>query len=92
MSNLLSLLSCATGKSVAELVPAYEDKMYGHLKGDVADAVVALLEPIQTKFHQYRADTEFLEQVMRNGAEKASARANKVLASVYEAVGFIPRP
>jgi tryptophanyl-tRNA synthetase len=92
VSNLLSLLSCATGKSVAELVPLYEDKMYGHLKGDVADAVVALLEPIQTKFHQYRADTEFLEQVMRNGAEKASARANKVLASVYEAVGFIPRP
>ncbi|WP_019029582.1 tryptophan--tRNA ligase [Colwellia piezophila] len=92
VSNLLSLLSCATGQSIADLVPAYEDKMYGHLKGDVADAVVALLEPIQTKYYQYREDQTFLEQVMRSGADKASARASKVLSSVYDAVGFIARP
>ncbi|KGJ89719.1 tryptophan--tRNA ligase [Colwellia psychrerythraea] len=92
VSNLLSLLSCATGKSIADLVPDYEDKMYGHLKGDVANAVVELLEPIQAKYHEYRADQEYLEEVMRKGAEKASARASKVLALVYEAVGFIPRP
>ncbi|RHW77914.1 tryptophan--tRNA ligase [Colwellia sp. RSH04] len=92
VSNLLSLLSCATGRTVADLVPEYEDKMYGHLKGDVAEAVVSLLEPIQTKFHQYREDQVFLEQVMKNGAEKASAHASQVLASVYEAIGFIPRP
>ena len=92
VSNLLSLLSCATGQSIADLVPTYEDKMYGHLKGDVANAVVALLEPIQSKYHEYRQDQAYLEQVMRNGAEKASARASKVLSSVYDAVGFIPRP
>jgi tryptophanyl-tRNA synthetase len=92
VSNLLSLLSCATGKPVADLVPDYEDKMYGHLKGDVANAVVELLEPIQAKFHEYRQDQAFLEEVMRKGAEKASMRASKVLAKVYEAVGFIPRP
>jgi len=92
VSNLLSLLSCATGKSIDDLVPSYQDKMYGHLKGDVANAVVELLTPIQTKFHQYRADQAFLDEVMRNGAEKASLRANKVLSKVYEAVGFIPRP
>jgi tryptophanyl-tRNA synthetase len=66
--------------------------MYGHLKGDVADAVVALLEPIQTKYHQYREDHAFLEQVMRNGADKASERASSIITSVYDAVGFIPRP
>lgn len=92
VSNLLSLLSCATGKSVESLVPTYEDKMYGHLKGDVAEAVIAMLEPIQTKYHQYREDQSYLEQVMKSGAEKASARASKVLTSVYDAVGFIPRP
>ena len=66
--------------------------MYGHLKGDVANAVVELLEPIQAKFHEYRQDQAFLDEVMRKGAEKASARARKVLSSVYDAVGFIPRP
>ncbi len=92
VSNLLSLLSCATGTPIADLVPAYEGKMYGHLKVDVADAVIAMLEPIQTKYHQYRNDNAFLNSVMQQGAEKASLRASKVLASVYDAVGFIPRP
>ena len=92
VSNLLSLLSCATGKSIDELVPQYEDKMYGHLKGDVASAIVELLTPIQEKYHQYRNDQAYLNEVMRKGAEKASARASKVLADVYKAVGFIPRP
>jgi len=92
VSNLLSLLSCATGKTIADLVPEYEDKMYGHLKGDVADAVVALLEPIQARYQEYRCDDIYLEQVMRNGATKASKKASTVLASVYDAVGFIARP
>ena len=92
VSNLLSLLSCATNQPIAQLVPQYEDKMYGHLKGDVADAVVAMLEPIQEKFHQFRNDQAFLNQVMHKGAEQASERANKVLTSVYDAIGFIARP
>lgn len=92
VSNLLSLLSCTTGQSIESLVPQYEDKMYGHLKGDVADAVVALLEPIQEKYHQYRNDQAFLDQVMRQGADKASERASSVLAKVYDSIGFIAKP
>jgi len=92
VSNLLSLLSCCTGQTVEQLVPQYEDKMYGHLKGDVAEAVVALLEPIQARYHQYRNDPAFLDSVMKAGAEKASIHAQKVIASVYDAVGFIAKP
>jgi len=92
VSNLLSLLSSVTGNSIESLVPQYEDKMYGHLKGDVAEAVVALLEPIQERYHQYREDQEFLNKVMRDGADKASERASKILTSVYDAVGFIAKP
>ena len=92
VSNLLSILSCVTGKSVESLVPEYEDKMYGHLKGDVADAVVAMIEPIQERYAQYRNDQAFLNEVMKNGAEKASARADAVVDKVYKAVGFIAKP
>jgi tryptophanyl-tRNA synthetase len=92
VSNLLSLLSCCTGETVEQLVPKYEDKMYGHLKGDVANAVVALLEPIQQRYHEIRNDQAYLDSVMKAGAEKASARASKILAKVYDGVGFIPRP
>ena len=92
VSNLLTLLSLATGKSIKELEPEYTDKMYGHLKGDVADAVVTLLEPIQARYAEIRADRAYLDDVMRQGAEKASARAAETLAKVYKAVGFIPKP
>ncbi|MCF2858887.1 tryptophan--tRNA ligase [Pseudoalteromonas sp. SMS1] len=92
VSNLLTLLSVATGRSVEALVPEYEDKMYGHLKKDTAAAVVEMLTPIQSRFQEIRADQTLLENIMRSGAEKASERAEKTLKSVFDAVGFIPRP
>ncbi|WP_039989971.1 tryptophan--tRNA ligase [Paraglaciecola arctica] len=92
VSNLLSLLSCATGSSIESLVPSYEDKMYGHLKSDVADAIVALIEPIQQKYHALRDDQTELNKIMREGSEKASQRAAITLDKAYEAVGFVKRP
>jgi len=91
VSNLLSLLSCATGTSIETLVPSYEDKMYGHLKSDVADAIVALIEPIQDKYHTLRDDQTELNRIMREGSERASQRAAITLAKAYEAVGFVKR-
>lgn len=92
VSNLLSLLSCATGQSIADLVPAYEDKMYGHLKTDVADAIVAMLEPIQAKFTELRQDQTELDRIMAVGAEKAQVRAQQTINKVYEAIGFVTSP
>jgi len=92
ISNLLSLLSCATGTSIETIVPSYEGKMYGHLKSDVADAIVALIEPIQGKYHALRDDQTELNRIMREGSEKASQRAAVTLAKAYEAVGFVKRP
>ena len=89
VSNLLTLLSVATKRPVADLVPEYEDKMYGHLKKDTADAVVAMIEPIQARYHELRADETELQRIMRIGADKASERAAPTLAKAYEAVGFI---
>jgi tryptophanyl-tRNA synthetase len=89
VSNLLTLLSIATGKSIDALVPEYEDKMYGHLKKDTAEAVVAMIEPIQQKFHAIREDRTELERIMRAGSEKASERAQKTLKAAYDAVGFV---
>tara|TARA_B100002003_G_scaffold240806_1_gene261755 strand:- start:91 stop:1098 length:1008 start_codon:yes stop_codon:yes gene_type:complete len=92
VSNLLTLLSLATNKSIDSLVPEYEDKMYGHLKGDVAEAVVALIEPIQEKYKALRDDRAYLDEVMKSGAEKASAKAAVTLEKVYDTIGFIKKP
>lgn len=92
VSNLLSILSAATGRAIADLVPEYEDKMYGHLKGDTAEAVVAMLEPIQTRYHELRNNRDYLNQVMAKGADAASAHAAETLRKVYDVIGFVPRP
>ncbi len=92
VSNLLTLLSVATKRSVADLVPEYEDKMYGHLKKDTADAVVAMIEPIQARYHALREDEAELNRIMRIGADKASEQAAVTLAKAYDAVGFIAKP
>lgn len=89
VSNLLTLLSGATGRSIVDMVPEYEGKMYGHLKGDVADAVVAMLEPIQQRYHELREDRAALDDIMRNGADKARESAAATLAQVYDTVGFV---
>ncbi|UIP28185.1 tryptophan--tRNA ligase [Photobacterium sp. TLY01] len=92
VSNLMGIMSGVTGKSLADIEAEYSDKMYGHLKKDTAEAVVAMLEPLQARYHAYREDRAFLDQVMKTGAEKASARAAEVLKKVYQAVGFVGRP
>ena len=89
VANLLSILSGVTGRTVAELETEYEGKMYGHLKTDVADAVVALLEPLQQRFKEIRADQNLMHQVLHQGAEQARHRAAQTLRNVYDAVGFV---
>ncbi|TKB49142.1 tryptophan--tRNA ligase [Ferrimonas aestuarii] len=88
VSNLLSIMSGATGKSFEELEAEFEGKMYGHLKGATAEAVVAMLEPLQERYNTIRNDQEYLEKVMREGAERARAKAQATLKQVYEAIGF----
>lgn len=89
VANLLSILSGVTGKPVDALVAEYEGKMYGHLKTDVADAVIALLEPVQRRFNELRKDQCTLNQVMKDGSFKARERAAATLRQVNEAVGFV---
>ncbi|WP_432413580.1 tryptophan--tRNA ligase [Pantoea allii] len=92
VSNLLDILSGVTDKPVAELEQEFEGKMYGHLKGAVADAVSGMLTDLQERYHRFRNDEALLEQVMREGAQKARAQAQETLKKVYAAVGFVSQP
>lgn len=92
VSNLLDILSGVTGQSIAELEQAFEGKMYGHLKGAVADAVSDMLSSLQERYHNYRNDEELLNRIMKEGADKASQQAKQTLDKVYQAIGFVARP
>lgn len=93
ISNLMGLYSAATGMSFAEIEAEFAGvEMYGPFKKRVGEAVVAMLEPVQSEYHRIRQDRAYLDTVMKEGAEKASARAAVTLKKAYEAVGFVARP
>ena len=89
VSNLLDLMSSVTNIPISQLEQHFEGKMYGHLKGEVADAVVAFLEPVQKKYAELRANEDYLLQVFRKGADKARIRASQTLKEVQKTIGFI---
>ncbi|MCL1067564.1 tryptophan--tRNA ligase [Shewanella olleyana] len=89
VSNLLSLMSGCNGQSIGSIEKDFEGKMYGHLKVATGEAVVEMLEPLQERFHKFRADEEYLDSVFKAGAEKAKVRAEATIKKVYEKIGMI---
>jgi len=90
VSNLLAILAATTGKTVAALEVEFEGKQYGAFKGAVADAVVECLKPVQAKYAELREDRAGLQAVLKDGAERASVRANATLKRVHDVLGLIP--
>ncbi|MCT4661704.1 MAG: tryptophan--tRNA ligase [Tissierellales bacterium] len=91
IKNLLTIFSVMTGEKIEDIVKRYEGKGYGDFKADLAEAIVAHLHPIQTKFKELMDDKAYLEEVYADGAAKASKIAYKTLSKVYKKVGLVPR-
>lgn len=91
VSNLLGIFAAVTGKSMESIETEFAGKGYGDLKGAVADAVVALTEPMQARTKELLSDSAELDRLLALGAEKASEIAEQTLADVYQKLGFIPR-
>ncbi len=91
VSNLLTIQSALTGKTIPEIEASYQGKMYGHLKVETAEIVVQAIAPIRNETDRLMADTRHLEAIMAKGAEKARERAEVTLTRVYDRLGFVKR-
>ncbi len=90
VSNLLTIHSTLSGRTIAELETEYEGKMYGALKTDLADIMVDFVTPFRTRTQEYLDDPETLDSILAKGAEKARAVAAETLAATFDRVGFLP--
>ena len=89
ISNLIEIMTVATGESIAEVEKRYEGGAgYGQFKSDVGDAVVELLAPIQARYHGLRDDPAELERMLAIGAAKAREASAPTLAKMYDRMGF----
>lgn len=91
ISNLLTIYSAFAGCTVQEAEKEFEGTGYGVFKPRIADAVIAVLEPIQKEQKRLLADKAYLNTVLAEGAEKAYYRARRTLTKVYKKLGFVPR-
>jgi tryptophanyl-tRNA synthetase len=89
ITNLIDIMSVATGSTPEEIEARYDGKGYGAFKQDAAEAVVALLDPIRLRYGELRGDPGTLQSNLAKGAAKAEAIAAETLALAYERVGFV---
>ena len=92
VTNLLTIMSACTGRSLDVLQSEFSGKGYGDFKKAVADAVVATLDPVRLRYDDLIKDREALNKVFKAGAEQAQAVAFKTLSKVNRKVGFVERP
>jgi tryptophanyl-tRNA synthetase len=91
VSNLLTMNAVCTSRTVPDVVAAFEGKQYGHLKLETAEAVIALLGPVRDRALKLAQERSEIEKILRQGADRARARAERKRASVYERMGLLPR-
>ena len=91
ITNLLNIYTLCSGVSMSDAEKQFEGKGYGVFKDAVADAVIAVIEPIQREQKRLIADKAYLDSVLKQGAEQAGYLAQKTLAKVYRKIGLIPR-
>src|SRR2546421_486810 len=89
ISNLLEIMSVATGEPISELEGRYDGSGYGQFKQDVGEAVVQLLVPIQERYQKLRADEGELRKLLARGADKAREVSAPTLEQMYERMGFV---
>jgi tryptophanyl-tRNA synthetase len=88
ITNLVDIMSVATGRDPADIEREFEGQGYGRFKGAVADAVIALVEPIQSRYSELRSDQAELERLLAKGARKAIEASRPTLDEMYERMGF----
>ena len=89
ISNLLTIHSALSGKSITELENDFSGKGYGDFKTAVAEVVISTLEPIAKRTNELMSDRSELTKILKSGAIKANQVASETLKAAYSAIGLI---
>ncbi len=89
INNLIGIYSAITGKTADEITREFDGKGYGDFKLTVGEAVAEELRPIKEKYDTFISDKKQLEEIYKNGAERAGYTARRTLGKVMKKVGFV---
>jgi tryptophanyl-tRNA synthetase len=89
ITNLIEIMSVATGQAPEEIEARYDGEGYARFKDDVAEAVISVLDPVRRRYEELRSDPAELQRQLAVGAEKARAASAPTLEQMYELMGFV---
>ena len=92
--NLLAIYQAFDGASDDAMKTRFGGMRYGDLKKQVAETVIAHLEPFQKRYREITADPEYLAGILNQGAARVAPIANETVRTVKERMGLYcePRP
>ncbi len=90
ITNLLTIYSAFTDKSIEDAEKEFAGKGYGEFKLAVGEAVAETIEPIRQEKNRLLQNKDYLDDVLKNGAERAARMAYRTLNKVYKRVGLVP--
>ena len=90
VTNLLTIHSALSGRSVAELEEHFTGRGYGDLKKELAEVVTDFVAPVRARTQELLDDQAELERILGAGAERAREVASATVAAVYDRTGFLP--
>lgn len=88
VTNLITICAAMSNRTPEQVCQDLAGQGYGALKDAAAEAVIATLAPIQAEHKRIMADKAYIADVLKDGAERASAIAFKTLRKVYKKVGL----
>lgn len=89
ISNLLSIYSAFSNKSINDIEKDYENKNYAEFKTDLADLLVLKLGEFKKKRDGYYENPDYVWKLLNEGAEKARKEAQKTIIEVRKKMGLI---
>ncbi len=91
VNNLINIYATVKNRTIPEVERQFEGQGYAGFKPAVADAVIEMLRPVREKTEDLLKNKDFLESVYREGALRASARADRMVERVCKKVGFVKK-
>ncbi len=87
--NLLSILAALKGESFENIVNQYNGKAFSDLKTELTDVVIGFISPLRTKIQDYMNNQDYLNDILKQGAERANAIAEANLKDFKQALNIL---
>jgi tryptophanyl-tRNA synthetase len=87
--NLVGIYAALADRTKADILSEFGGQQFSVFKPALADLAVSVLSPITAEMRRLLGDTTHIDAILRDGGERARARAEKVMGEVFDIVGFL---